>query len=60
MRILVLGATGTLGRAGVEGLVGAGHGVRVLAHDVGKARLVARLTRNPSLGADVKLKALEV
>ena len=38
MRILVLGATGTLGRPVVEGLVAAGHGVRVLARDVERAR----------------------
>jgi len=38
MRILILGATGTLGRPVVEGLVAAGHGVRALARNAEKAQ----------------------
>jgi uncharacterized protein YbjT (DUF2867 family) len=38
MRILILGATGTLGRPVVEGLAAAGHGVRALARNVEKAQ----------------------
>jgi uncharacterized protein YbjT (DUF2867 family) len=38
MQVLVLGATGTLGRPVVERLLAAGHGIRILARNAGKAQ----------------------
>jgi len=38
MRVLILGATGTMGRPVAQGLVAAGHAVRALARNVERAR----------------------
>ena len=38
MQVLVLGATGTLGRPVVEKMISAGHAVRILARNAGMAR----------------------